>query len=71
VSTDQRPGIEALQHDAARAAAFALTNVVIAILRPEEVADCRREFYGVLRASLEAYEELRRESDHNPRPSVN
>ena len=71
MGTNERPEIEALQHDAACAAAFALTNVVIAILRPEEVADCRREFYGVVRASLEAYEELRRASDHHPTPSVN
>lgn len=71
MSTDQRPEIEALQHDAARAAAFALTNVIIAILRPEEVIECQREFYGVMRASLEAYEELRRKTDHQPRPSVN
>ena len=71
MGTNEYPKIEALQHDAARAAAFAPTNVVIAILRPEEVADCRRVFYGVVRASLEAYEALRRESDHHPRPSVN
>lgn len=51
--------LEALQHDSARATAFALTNVIIALLRPEEVQECRREFYKVLRASLEAYEELR------------
>ena len=52
--------IESLQHDAARATAVALTNVIVALLRPEEVGECRREFYQVIRASLEAYEERRR-----------
>lgn len=64
------PGLESLQHDAARAAAFALTNVIIAILRPEEVGECQREFYGVVRASLEAYEEMRR-TDILGEPSKN
>lgn len=52
--------IESLQHEAARTTAFALTNVIIAILRPEEISECQREFYGVIRASLAAYEEQRR-----------
>lgn len=52
-------GLEPLQHESARATAIALTNVIIAVLRPEEVQECRREFYKVLRASLQAYEELR------------
>lgn len=69
MSKPQRTEIEALQHDAARAAAFALTNVIIAILRPEEVGECQREFYGLVRASLEAYEEKRR--SEVPKPSVN
>ena len=51
--------IEALQHDAARATALALVNVIVAVLRPEEQAEARREFYAVLRASLEAYEKQR------------
>ena len=66
MSKPHRPDIEALQHDAARAAAFALTNVVIAILRPEEVSECQREFYQVMRASLEAYEELRQPTIGEP-----
>lgn len=66
MSTNQRPDIESLQHDAARAAAFALTNVIIALLRPEEVTDCQREFYQVMRAALESYEELRRPSLGRP-----
>ena len=52
--------IESLQHDAARATAFALSNVISALLRPDEVIEAQREFYRVLRASLEAYEEQRK-----------
>src|SRR4051812_34967036 len=51
--------LESLQHTAARAAAMAMTDVIIAILRPEEVSAFMTEAYAVILAALQTYESAR------------
>ena len=48
---------DSIQHDAAVAIAHAVLNVIASCLRPEERPDALHEFYHVIRAGLEAYEE--------------
>jgi hypothetical protein len=60
---------QSLQHDAAVAMAKCLVNIIAPCLREEEQREAAREFYQVIRAGLEAYEE-QRERDV-PKPSAN
>jgi hypothetical protein len=60
---------QALQHDAAVAMAKCLVNIIAPCLRPEEQGEAAREFYQVIRAGLEAYEEQREREV--PKPSKN
>lgn len=48
--------VENLQHTAARTTAYALVNVIVACLRPEEQMEAAREFYAIVRACLETYD---------------
>src|SRR6266511_2138563 len=50
------PG-SSIQHDAAVAIAHAVLNVIAPCLRPEEQLDALHEFYDIIRAGLQAYEE--------------
>jgi hypothetical protein len=50
------PG-SSIQHDAAVAIAHAVLDIIAPCLRPEEQPDALHEFYQVIRAGLEAYDE--------------
>ncbi len=60
---------QSLQHDAAVAMAKCLVNIIAPCLRPEEQGEAAREFYQVIRAGLEAYEQQR--ARDVPKPSAN
>lgn len=63
---------EALQHDAAISMARSLVEIISPLLRQEERGEALREFYRVVRAGLEAYEEqLKRRALDAARPSPN
>ncbi len=60
-----------LRHDAAWAAAQVLTEIVAPALRPEEHRECVSEFYRVVLAALEAYEQQSQREALRLKPSKN
>ncbi len=53
--------LDILRHDTSRAAAMALTDIIIALLRPEEVSIVMTEAFAVVLATLESYDKDRAE----------
>jgi hypothetical protein len=53
---EETPVNQAARHDASRRLAYKLVEIIAPCLRPEEQIEALREFYAVIRASLEEYE---------------